>query len=225
MRAFFVLSMLAAAACSGPIGDTTTGSDSSATGESDETGGPECAADRRPEGAPADEEVLVSLIDHGTEAMPGWTQIEAEADDPIALHRPAMVDCDATGWAIEFDGFEVETLSCNYMAATQSTLVDLCAGDVVEFDFQHFNLVAAQKVEFHAAVFVGDQALLDHTVSVEPEVDFCGDSPGCVPANKFVERIEIAQDLPAGTPVYLHVHNHGFNTFKLLRVDLVLPPE
>ena len=28
-----------------------------------------------------------------------------------------------------------------------------------------------------------------------------------------------------GTPVYFHVHNHGFNTFKLLAVDLVLPAE
>jgi hypothetical protein len=178
---------------------------------STETGhGSVCGRDRRPLDVPEDVETLVSAIDHEM-----WVQLEAE-DDPLAAHRPDAIDCGPLGWEIEFDGFEVETIGCNYMAAGQPTLVELCAGDQLHFDFQHYNLVSNGPAQAHAAVLVGDQVLLDYTVDIDPELG--------TQARKWDEMIEVARDLPAGSPVYLHIHNHGFNTYKLLDVELVLPP-
>jgi hypothetical protein len=66
------------------------------------------------------------------------------------------------------------------------------------------------------AVLIGDQVLLDHTVDIDPDQG--------APAEKWVETHEVDRDIPAGSPIYLHVHNHGFNTYKILKVDLLLPP-
>jgi hypothetical protein len=201
-----LLAMLAFGGCEN--GDR--GMDASASGSSESGDGSACGGNRRPPGIPTDEAVDVSLVDHEL-----WEQLDADAD-PLAEHRPEMVDCGPLGWEVEFDGFEVETIGCNYMAASQPSLVELCAGDQLHFDFQHFNLVSSGPAQAHAAVYVGEQALLEYTVDIDPDTGTA--------ARKWDEMIEVEQDVPAGGPVYLHIHNHGFNTYKLLKVDLVLAP-
>lgn len=199
--------VLVLGACTG--GDAGSGADAASTTSGDES--PVCGRNRRPPDAPSGETFALSLVDHDA-----WEQLP-EGEDPLAAHRPQTVDCGALGWEVEWDGFEVQTIGCNYMAAEQPTPVELCAGDQLHFDFQHFDLLSSGPAQAHAAVFVGEQALLDYTVDV--------DSDAATPARKWDEMIEVDDDVPAGARVYLHIHNHGFNTYKLLKVDLLLPPE
>ncbi len=204
--------MLALCGCGGEVGhedDVGTSGDGDGT-ETGEDTQPVCGQGRRPADAPDDEPVAISLIDQEQ-----WQQIGA-VEDPFSDHRPDDIDCGPAGWELEFDGFEVDTIDCNYMAAAQPSAVELCAGDTVRLDFQHFDLLAPELAQAHAAVMVGGQALLDYQVEIGPE--------DIVPARKWDESILVEDDAPTGTFVHLHVHNHGFNTYKLLAVELILPP-
>lgn len=212
-RGLPLLLALSVAACTpGTAAEDGMSSETSSEDESTgDEGGSTCGKFRRPPDIPEDVLAQLTLIDNNV-----WEQIEDPDADPLADHRPDEIDCGPLGWEIEVDGFEVETISCNYMGASQPTLVDLCAGDTIEFDFQHFNLISSDAAQAHVVIAVGDQTLLDYTVDIDPELG--------VEAKKWVEEVEVTQDMPAGTPVYLHVHNHGFNTYKILTLDLLLPP-
>lgn len=148
-------------------------------------------------------------------AHDAWVQVDAP-DDPLAEHRPATVECGSLGWQIDPDGFEIDTAGCNYMAAIQPIREELCAGDTLHFDFQHYNLVTSDPAQAHVTIRVGELEILNYTVDIDPEFGAA--------ARKWDENMAVDLDVPAGAAAYLHVHNHGFNDYKLLALDVVLGP-
>jgi hypothetical protein len=142
--------------------------------------------------------------------MPAWEVVPA-ADDPFAAHRPDTVTCPAEDRVAEGTWFEVDTGGCNYLTVQQPSLRPFEAGTEAQLGLLHFDLTAAEDYVAHVAFMVGDQLLweLEKTVKAgEPE-----------PTEAFDEQVGLDFSAPAGTPVYFHLHNHGYNTWNLFALE------
>ncbi|MFV8755656.1 hypothetical protein ACNOYE_34325 [Nannocystaceae bacterium ST9] len=154
----------------------------------------------------ADEQdrVRVALVELGE--LAAWTVLDA-SEDPLADHRPDLVDCPVGAWATEFGQLEVQTGVCNYLALATPTLLALAPGDRVIVDLWHDTLDAPTPASGHVAVLLGG-ALVGEAEVVIPSA-----------AAVFRFELEIDEPVPAGTPVVLHLHNHGFNAWTFVNLD------
>lgn len=150
------------------------------------------------------------LIDHAL-----WTQLDA-ADDPFD-DRPADAQpCPSPGgFDIVSGSFEVDTDFCLYMTAAQPSLVDLSPGWVIEAVLWHLDLLPPEKdpeaAEAHMVVRIGDFIVWEGVIPIPNK-------------SAFIEhQIVLDQPLPQGTPVYFHVHNHGPNSYRPLRLTAEPP--
>jgi hypothetical protein len=138
-----------------------------------------------------------SLIDHEQ-----WQVLDAAAD-PLADHRPELVECGLAGWYLETAKLEVDTNFCNYLAVAQPSLVALEQGQTVQVIFYHFDLVAPEPALAHVSI------LVDGEVLWEQEITIPGD------ANVFLEEFPSPITAELGSEVVFHLHNHGQNTWVL----------
>jgi len=146
-----------------------------------------------------------SLIDHLA-----WEPLDAD-DDPFAEHRPETVICPE--WAREIEGevFEIETDDCNYASLSQPSLRDLRAGERVDVVYWHLWLWSPEPAQAHVALTIGDWTVFENHIEV----------PG--PEGNYGPQATVPHDLPAGTPITFHLHNHGVNSWRLLSIDRVQP--
>jgi len=100
---------------------------------------------------------------------------------------------------------------CNWLTLEQPSLRAIRAGDVVEVRARHSALNAPVPGEAHVGFVVGDEQLLDYTVTIPSDFQF-PDVLWTAP-----------KDYPAGTPLLFHVDNHGANEYMLIEVN-ILPP-
>ena len=133
------------------------------------------------------------------------------AEDPFE-DRYADPGCSAGGYGVEGTIFEVETDLCAYLTATQPLPVDLPAGVTVETLVWHLALFATEPAQGHVALRIGEHMVFDQRVDI----------PG--PEQVYPVTWTTPQDLPAGTQVYLHVHNHGYNSWRLGPTEVSAPP-
>jgi hypothetical protein len=150
---------------------------------------------------PAPQTRVVPLVDHAA-----WATVEA-ADDPLADHRPEPVLCDAGSTYQEGDDFEVDTDGCNYYAGAQGALFDVAAGDPIHARMWHFGLLPDSDGEAHVALLAGDVVLWQEVVPLEAGVE--------VEADLYEVDFAAPVAIEAGSPLVLHVHNHGSNTWAL----------
>ena len=138
----------------------------------------------------------ISLIDSTL-----WTVLE-EAADPFD-DRPEAFDCSPLGYGAESTYFEVDTTFCEYATFSQPTMADMVEGDLLTLVAWHLDLWAAEEAEAHMVVQVGDQVLYEEWIPIPSD------------SNIFEQKVNAAQSFPAGTPVYFHVHNHGYNNWAV----------
>jgi len=139
-------------------------------------------------------------------------QPQAAADDPFSDHRPDTVDCTfGLGWLVEPRAIEVNTGTCTYGAFTQPTLAAIVKGAKISLSLYHFDLVAAEPATAHLAVLVGPHVLMEREIAI----------PG--KANVYAIELVADFDLPEGSPVTFHLHNHGQNTWALDRLAVEVP--
>jgi hypothetical protein len=105
------------------------------------------------------------------------------------------------------DAFSVDTGRCSYLTVMQPALRAVAAGEVLQVRLWHFDLTAFEPAEAHAAVLVDGLALLDERVPIP--------SPGGL----LVKEVPAERVIPAGAPVYFHLHNHGTNSWSLVEVS------
>jgi hypothetical protein len=140
---------------------------------------------------------FASLIDQAA-----WTELGA-SEDPLAEHRPSLVECTIAGWYPEGQALEIDTNYCNYLALGQPTLVPITEGLGVRLGFYHFDLTAPVPAIAHVAVLVDGALLWEQDVEI--------------PGAAFVYEIEFEApwSAPAGAELVFHLHNHGQNTWVL----------
>jgi hypothetical protein len=144
------------------------------------------------------------LIDHES-----WLILGAD-DDPFT-DRPADVEeCpDESAQDEELGGaqvFSVLTGACPYLTASQPILADVASGDPIRIRVFHFELTSPEGGEAHIAISIGETLIWEQRTAIP------ADSDG------IDETIIAPDDLPAGTPIYFHLHNHGANEWALIEV-------
>lgn len=154
--------------------------------------------------------------ENGTESTGEPTTLEGEAalvdlalfektsaeDDPFD-DRPAEVLC-AFGFGYEDGFFEFETDVCNYGGFSQPSIAPVRVGDTVNFLLLHENLTSEDPdAQTHVAVAFGEEIVFETTIDIPTEADFIDSA--------WVSTV----DAPEGTPVHVHVHNHGINSYRI----------
>jgi hypothetical protein len=145
-----------------------------------------------------------SLVD------PSAWQVMAAVDDPFA-DRPEDPSC-ADGsfvpeWLADEAVFSVDTGGCSYLTARQSTLRQVAAGESLALRVWHFALTAGESAVAHVAVQLGDELLLDQSVAIPSKGGLLS-----------LEQVAPSA-VPAGTPVYFHLHNHGDNSWSFVELS------
>lgn len=135
------------------------------------------------------------------------------ADDPFS-DGEGDGDCGSGVMSIETAprlAVELDTTVCDYVVITQPTLADLGKRHVVEVEVGHGALVAEEPAEGHLAIAIGEHVVFDERIAI----------PG--PANTYSQQVELGEAVPEGTPVVVHLHNHGDNTWAIYDVRGVDP--
>jgi hypothetical protein len=132
-------------------------------------------------------------------------------DDPLAEHRPDDVDCPAAAWGEEGGGFEVQTGVCAYAAFDQPLSVELGAGDLIEISVWHDTLDASEPADGHVAVLLGGRVLWEETVAIP------------APSAALDAAVILDATPSPGARLGLHLHNHGYNSWRFVEVQ-VTPP-
>ena len=143
----------------------------------------------------------VALLD------PGALAPVAAADDPLAAHRPADVDCPPAAWGAEGGGFEVQTGVCAYAAFDQPLPVALSRGDLIEISVWHDTLDAAEPATGHVALLLGDRVLWEQTVQIP------------APSAALDARLTLDAAPAAGGRLGGHLPTHGYHSWRVGEVS------
>jgi hypothetical protein len=138
-----------------------------------------------------------------------WRAVSADAD-PFA-DRPGTVICPADSHGFERVGgglgYEVDTGACNYLTVAQPILADLQRGDRLTLKLWHYALTAPEPASAHVALWLDDAQLWEADIAIPSATAL------------YTPVLEVPHDIPAGTPLLFHLHNHGANHWAL--VDLI----
>ncbi len=179
-------------------GDSTTTETSSSSG-----------ADTSDSDSGGSESGIVPSVGQPLVMAEAWVRATAE-DDPLRAERPEDVQCDL-GWGVETGAFEVDTELCLYGAFTQPTLAEIHAGDTIEMLILHDSLYATEPATAHLAIAFGEDTAWELEIPIPSE-------PGIVRPSWAAPS-----DVPLGTPVVFHVHNHGANNYRLIELTVASP--
>jgi hypothetical protein len=157
-----------------------------------------------PGGAPVDSGELpaVSLLE------PAALLPVAEADDPLAAHRPDPLFCHEAAWGEEDGAFEVQTGVCDYAAFDQPLSAHLRRGDVLEIVVWHDSLDAVEPAAGHVAVWLGNRVLWDAEVAIPAASD------------QLEGTVTLDHSPEPDARLGVHLHNHGYNSWRFVAVDL-----
>lgn len=136
-----------------------------------------------------------------------WRPLAA-SEDSFPGHRPEEVNCPDNSYYPEGAALEVETGYCDYLSLAQNSLADLRRGDTLRLVLWHGDLGATESATGHAAIAIDGQVVWEETVDIPSR------------ARIFDVRIPIDFDAPQGARVEYHLHNHGFNSWTLLQLEV-----
>lgn len=143
-----------------------------------------------------------SLID-----VDAWAMQDTDSDS-FADHRPATVECPDNSWYNEDGALEVETGYCNYLSLSQPAKTGLHSGDTVHLVLWHGELRFDAPAEAHVAIRVAGKVVWEENVAIPAGAEI------------YDLKIPINFDAPAGSDIEYHLHNHGFNSWTLLKLEL-----
>ena len=141
-----------------------------------------------------------------------WEIVAVEDDvirdpalDPARQCPPEAMTVEVTDDGLYLD---VDTTDCGWLTLTQTSLLSLLPGDILRiWGFRWPNVTAEGLGRFTVAA--GDPPTL--LWEVRPEL----------PQERselFYEDISVPRSIPAGTPLYWHVSNHGQNVWSMVQL-------
>ena len=146
-------------------------------------------------------------------AAESWTSASVE-EDPFVAESGGRVRCSPFAFRLEAGWLEVTTTDCNYATLVHHFSEDVRAGDVVRGEVAWATLASLEPA-------IGTLAFATPELGVlwTHEVDIPGDAS--------IVRVELAfaRAAPAGTALYFHVRNHGYNTWQLSPLERADPLE
>lgn len=137
----------------------------------------------------------------------GLTPVAAGAD-PLADHRPVDDACPEAAWGEEGGGFEIQTGVCSYAAFAGPLPVLPEAGDALVVSVWHDLLDAAPPATAHLAVLLGEEVVWE-AWQVIP-----------APSGVLEHTVTLTSSAAPDATLGLHLHNHGFNSWRFVSVEL-----
>ena len=148
-------------------------------------------------------------------AASGWLRVDAAADPFV--DRPSAFECDDDGVVVEeLSGEEVFALyteRCAYVTAAQPAAERVYSGDSVELRLWNYQLFPRVDGEAHLALAI------DGVVVWEERLPLTGGE--AVESGLRHGRWLADRDVPNGTPLQWHAHNHGANEWALFDVLVI----
>lgn len=148
-----------------------------------------------------------SIVDHAL-----WEYVPLESD-PFKEFAPDEVVCAEGGYKAEGEGqdqiLEIDTGICNFVTLEQPLPRSLKAGDTLEWSLWHLTLVYLEPAEAYVALTIGDTLLWERTMPIPS------------PAAAYSEELGVPLDLEAGTPIRVHLHNHGNNSWRFHKLSVI----
>ena len=142
----------------------------------------------------------------GLASMDAW-RVGSVSRDPFPGHRMADdEDCPPGTVIVEGQTVEIDTGACRYVLLEQPLLADVRQGERVEVVFWHSDLAALEDGDAHVVFAVNGTVWLDRRVPI-PAI-----------ASAYADIVEVPANAEAGDPLLLHLHNHGANTWNVLRL-------
>jgi hypothetical protein len=136
-----------------------------------------------------------------------WDEQAAGADS-FPGHRPADTDCPDSSWYNEDGALEVETGYCRYLSLVQPSLTEVKAGDSLHLVLWHADLAFEQPATGHVAITIAGNLVWEQSIAIPAE------------ANIYDLRIPVTFDAPPGSAIEFHLHNHGYNSWTLLELEV-----
>ncbi|MCB1709511.1 MAG: hypothetical protein KDI10_12375, partial [Halioglobus sp.] len=90
----------------------------------------------------------------------------------------------------------------------QPSLAALRAGDSLHLVLWHADLAFERPATAHVAVTIAGERVWERDIAIPAE------------ANIYDLRVPITFDAPAGSEVEFHLHNHGYNSWTLLELEV-----
>jgi hypothetical protein len=141
----------------------------------------------------------------------GWTSAPP-AEDPFVEFEDGRLRCSPFAFRLEANWLEVTTTDCNYATLAYRFPRDVVAGDVVRGEVAWATLASLEPaIGTLAFATARDGVLWKHEVSIPGEADI------------VTVEFAIGQDAPAGSALYFHVRNHGYNAWQLSPLTLTDP--
>lgn len=131
------------------------------------------------------------------------------ASDPWPEHRPAAISCTPESIYLDHGSLGMYTGECNYVSLVQPSKVQLQAGQRLMFVLWHDRLASLEELATaHMALHVGDSLVWQIELPIPSYADI------------YQVAAIVPDDRPAGTPISLHLHNHGFNSWNFAPIEL-----
>ena len=135
------------------------------------------------------------------------SMVDAE-HDPLRAHRPTAIDCPPSAWGPEAGGFEIQTGVCDYAAFDQPLSTPIAARDALNIIVWHDTIDLPEPATAHVAVWLGRTVVWEAEFAIP------------APSRSFEVTVPI-EDAPAPEArLGVHLHNHGFNSWRFVAVDL-----
>ncbi|MEO2169852.1 MAG: hypothetical protein ABGY42_17370 [bacterium] len=148
------------------------------------------------------------------------------ARDPFVAFQEPDSYCAPSSYGPGIEGgeaaFEIASADCNYLTMVQNSRLSIEKGEPLFLRAWHTSLSAPPDSESYMGIQIGEDLLwgvriaLPSGTSINNPVAFTLFINGL---NGVPENLVAPADAPSGTPVYLHFHNHGDNTYNLLELN------
>jgi hypothetical protein len=169
--------------------------------------------DNEHHGLGIEQSVLFEVVESTTSVSANLIEVQdwavqSAAQDSLAAHRPEDFECPDDSWYEEDGALEVETGFCEYLSLAQPSKTAIERGDQLHLVLWHGDLVFEQAVKAHVAIVINGRKVWDAWVDIPTEADI------------YDVRVPLNFDAPVGSIVEYHLHNHGYNTWTLLQLEI-----
>jgi len=136
------------------------------------------------------------------------------AEDPFVSESEGRVRCSPFAYRLEAGWLEVSTTDCNYATLVYHFSEEVQAGDVVRGEVAWATLASLEPAIGTLAFATAELGVLwTHEVSIPGE------------ASIVSVELPFERAAAAGTALYFHVRNHGYNTWQLSPLERAEPLE
>lgn len=130
------------------------------------------------------------------------------SEDPYRAHSASRIPCGSLAVTPGQGGVEVSTETCNYATLVHRTMRPMHKGQQLVGELSWLSLASLEPTAGTLALRLGEHELW----SLEVEI----------PTGARIVSVSVAilRDTAAGSDLYFHVRNHGYNSWHMGRLDL-----